>query len=135
MVGFRVVVLDDRSEFASAARFPDAFSIRVIKDFEHAFEDLDIDSDSFIVILTRGHQFDRIVLEQALQTKASYIGMISSSRKKQAIYSALVSKGITEEELARVHAPIGIAVGAQSPEEIAVSIVAELISVNHGKKK
>lgn len=132
LVGFRVCVLDDRHEFASSSRFPDADRLAIIKDFEHAFEGLDIDSDSFIVILTRGHQFDSIVLEQALRTKAGYIGMISSQKKKEAIFQYLLGKGFTKQALARVHAPIGIIIGAQTPEEIAVSIVAELISLRSG---
>jgi xanthine dehydrogenase accessory factor len=135
LVGFRVVVLDDRPEFANSGRFPEAYHVGIIKDFDHAFDGLDIDSDSFIVILTRGHRFDRTVLEQALKTKAGYIGMISSKKKKEAIYQALLTEGFPEEALWRVHAPIGIAVGAQTPEEIAVSIVAELISRRRGLRK
>ena len=88
LAGFRAVVIDDRTEFASAARFPEAHEIRVIEDFNHAFDGLEIDNDSFIVIVTRGHQYDRVVLEQALKTSAGYIGMISSRRKREAIYSA-----------------------------------------------
>jgi len=127
LAGFRVIVLDDRPEFASMEHFPDASSIRVIENFDHAFNGLDIDSDSFLVILTRGHQFDQAVLEQALRTKAGYIGMISSKRKKEAIFNILMAKGFAKEVLERVHSPIGISIGAQTPEEIAVSIVAELI--------
>jgi xanthine dehydrogenase accessory factor len=128
LVGFRVVVVDDRSDFANAERFPDADRIRVIDDFNRALEELEIDADSFIVIVTRGHQYDRAVLEQALKTPAGYIGMISSRRKREAIYEALMAKGVTKEALERVHSPIGIAIGGETPEEIAVSIVAELIS-------
>lgn len=133
LVGFRLVVLDDRPEFANAARFPEAHAIRVIDDFNQAFKGLEIDNDSFIVIVTRGHQYDREVLEQALKTSAGYIGMISSRRKKEAIYNALMAEGVTKEELERVHSPIGIAIGGETPEEIAVSIVAELISVRSQK--
>jgi xanthine dehydrogenase accessory factor len=128
LAGFRVVVLDDRAEFASVERFPDAGQVCVIDDFNRALEGLDIDSDSFIVILTRGHQYDRVVLEQALKTDAGYIGMISSRRKREAIFEALMAKGVKKAELERVHSPIGIAIGGETPEEIAVSIVAELIS-------
>ncbi len=128
LVGFRVVVLDDREEFANAERFPEAHKICVIKDFNHAFDGLEIDNDSFIVIVTRGHQFDREVLEQALKTKAGYIGMISSRKKRAAIFEALMAQGVKKEQLERVHAPIGINIGGETPEEIAVSIVAELIS-------
>jgi xanthine dehydrogenase accessory factor len=131
LVGFKVVVLDDRVEFASSERFPEAGSVRVIADFNRAFEGLEIDRDSFIVILTRGHQFDREVLEQALKTSAGYIGMISSRRKRDVIYNALKATGVTPEQLDAVHSPIGIDIGGETPEEIAVSIVAELISVRN----
>jgi xanthine dehydrogenase accessory factor len=128
LVGFRVVVVDDRSEFANAERFPEADNILVIDDFNQALDGLDIDEDSFIVIVTRGHQYDRTVLEQSLRSSASYIGMISSRRKRAAIYEALMANGVEIEQLERVHSPIGINIGGETPEEIAVSIVAELIS-------
>jgi xanthine dehydrogenase accessory factor len=129
LAGFRVVVMDDRPEFANAERFPDAQEIRVIGNFNHAFEGLEIDADSYIVIVTRGHQYDREVLGQALNSPAGYIGMISSRRKRETIYNALMAQGISQERLEKVHSPIGIAIGGETPEEIAVSIVAELISV------
>jgi xanthine dehydrogenase accessory factor len=128
MVGFKVTVIDDRDEFANADRFPDADEIRVIDDFGKAMEGLEIDSDSFIIILTRGHKFDRVVLEQALKTDAGYIGMISSRNKRDSVYKALIDEGVaTVEDLERVHSPIGLAIGGETPEEIAVSIVAEMI--------
>ena len=133
LAGFRVVVIDDRADFANAERFPDAYKTSVIKDFSHAFEELEIDEDSFIVIVTRGHQYDRVVLEQALKTNAGYVGMISSRRKRTAIYEALMTAGVPQERLERVHSPIGINIGGETPEEIAVSIVAELIKVRSGQ--
>jgi xanthine dehydrogenase accessory factor len=129
LAGFRVVVIDDRSEFANAERFTEAYSTLVISDFNHAFDGLEIDGDSFIVIVTRGHMYDRAVLEQALNTSAGYIGMISSQRKRAAIYEAMMAAGVKKERLDWVHSPIGINIGGETPEEIAVSIVAELISV------
>lgn len=128
MTGFRVVVIDDRADFASMERFPEAYELRVIEDFEKAFEGLSIDTDSYIIILTRGHKFDRIVLEGSLKTGAGYIGMISSRIKREAIYKALLEKGIRQEQLEKVHSPIGLSIGGETPEEIAVSIVAELIN-------
>ena len=127
LAGFRVVVLDDRSEFANAERFPDTEQIHVIKDYAKVFKGLEIDKDSFIAIMTRGHQYDQIVLEQALRTPASYIGMISSRKKRNVIYKAMLTKGFQKQELERVHSPIGITIGSETPEEIAVSIVAQLI--------
>lgn len=129
MAGFRVVVLDDRDEFANAERFPDADEIRIIKDYNRALEGMEIDEDSYIVILTRGHQYDREVLEQSLRTDAGYIGMISSRRKRDTIYKALMAEGVSRERLEYVHSPIGLDIGAETPEEIAISIVSELISV------
>ncbi len=128
LAGFRVVVLDDRSEFANAERFPDAAQVIVPKSFDGAIDDLAIDVDSFIVIITRGHRHDRVVLEQALRTNASYIGMIGSLRKRDAIYSALLEEGVPAEDIKRVHSPIGLRIKAETPEEIAVSIVAEMIA-------
>lgn len=129
LVGFRVIVIDDRAEYATQERFPEAYRVCLVKEFNRALVGMDIDSDSFIVIVTRGHQFDREVLEQSLKTPASYIGMISSRRKKAAIYEALLAKGVARTELDRVHSPIGLDIGGETPEEIAVSIVAELIGV------
>ncbi|HHW43613.1 MAG TPA: XdhC/CoxF family protein, partial [Desulfotomaculum sp.] len=128
-VGFRTVVLDDREEFANRERFPRAEEIIVLDDFEHAMKDLPIGRDSYLVIVTRGHRYDLTVLAQALQTGAGYIGMIGSTGKREAIYRALREAGVTGEQLARVHSPIGLPIGAETPEEIAVSIVAELIKV------
>ena len=99
-----------------------------------ALAGLEIDADSFIVIVTRGHKFDREVLEQSLRTSAGYIGMISSRRKKAAVYAALLAQGVSQAALDRVHSPIGLEIGAETPEEIAVSIVAELISVRHNPR-
>lgn len=127
LVDFQTVVLDDRGEFANADRFPRADLVRVIPSFPQAFEGLEIDRDSYLVIITRGHLHDKTVLEQALKTEAGYIGMIGSRRKRDLIYRELLTKGFSQADLERVHAPIGLAIGAETPEEIAVSIVAELI--------
>jgi xanthine dehydrogenase accessory factor len=127
LTGFRTVVLDDRAEYANNERFPSAYTVRVLGNFNKALEGLEIDADSYIVIITRGHQFDREVLDQALKTRAGYIGMISSRRKRDTIYQALLDSGVSQSELDRVHSPIGIPIGGETPEEIAVSIAAELI--------
>ncbi len=134
LAGFRVVVIDDRAEYANKERFPDADEIHVIKDFNCAMDGLSIDADSYIVIFTHGHAYDRVVLEQALQTKACYIGMISSKRKREMIYKALMEQGVSEDALTFVHSPIGLNIGGETPAEIAVSIVAELISERYKKK-
>jgi xanthine dehydrogenase accessory factor len=128
-VGFRVRVIDDRAEFANAERFPEAEETRVLTDFGSALEGLAIDRSAFIVIVTRGHLHDKTVLTQALRTKAGYIGMIGSRRKRDHIFNALLKQGFTEVDFNRVYSPIGLDISAETPEEIALSIVAELIQV------
>jgi xanthine dehydrogenase accessory factor len=127
-VHFKVVVIDDRETFANRKRFPEADEI-IVSEFEKCFDRLNIDESSYIVIVTRGHLYDGIVLEQAVESKARYIGMIGSRNKIQTLYQSLARKGIVKETLGRVHAPIGIDINSETPEEIAVSIVAELIKV------
>jgi xanthine dehydrogenase accessory factor len=125
--GFRTVVLDDRADFLSADRLPEADKLHQVKGFEDCFKDIQVGPESFIVILTRGHVHDKTVLAQALQTSARYIGMIGSRKKREAIYQALREEGFSQMDLERVHCPIGLSIGADTPEEIAVSIIAELI--------
>jgi xanthine dehydrogenase accessory factor len=128
LVGFAVTVIDDRAEFANRERFPEADEIVITADFSRSIADLPIDSESFVVIVTRGHRFDQEVLEQALRTNAAYIGMIGSRHKRDAIYDALLKKGHSRAQMDRIHSPIGVPIGAETPEEIAVSIVAELVA-------
>lgn len=126
-VGFRVRVVDDRAEFACAERFAEADEIRVVTDFDSALQGLGIGRSAFIVIVTRGHLHDKTVLMQALRTEAAYIGMIGSRRKRDHIFNALLKQGFTDTDLKRVHSPIGLDIGAETPEEIALSIVGELV--------
>jgi xanthine dehydrogenase accessory factor len=126
-VGFDVIVIDDRAEFSNKERFPQALEVRVIKDYHEAYKTDEIDCDTFIVIVTRGHLFDRVALEQALTTKARYIGMMASKKKRDSIYTALKEQGFGDPDIARVHSPIGLEIQAETPEELAVSIVGELI--------
>jgi len=128
LLGFKIVVIDDRPEYANAQRFPEA-ELTLAEDFAKAFQKLKIDKSSYIVVVTHGHKGDETVLEGALATKAKYIGMIGSKTKNQTIFSHLLSKGISQEQLDRVHAPIGLNIYALTPEEIAISIVAEIIKV------
>lgn len=127
MVEFHTVVLDDRQEFANLERFPDAAEIRVDQPVTRLFDLREFTPADFVVIVTRGHLQDQTVLEKALQTAAGYIGMIGSKRKCRLIFDSLLEKGYSEEQIKRVHAPIGLNINAETPEEIAVSIVAELI--------
>ncbi len=133
MVGFRTVIVDDRSDFANPDRFPDADSVVVPASFDGALDGLPVDKQSYLVIMTRGHAFDRAVLAQALRTEAGYVGMIGSKKKIAETFQALRERGFTDEDLGRVHAPIGISIGAETPEEIAVSIAAEIIQVRRGR--
>jgi xanthine dehydrogenase accessory factor len=131
-VGFKVAVIDDRTDFADPANFPEAEKVLQYP-FKGVLEKLPVDESSFVIIVTRGHLHDKTVLEQCLRTKARYIGMIGSRRKKAMIYEKLLEEGFTRQDLDRIYAPIGLDIGAETPEEIAVSIVAELIQVRAGK--
>jgi xanthine dehydrogenase accessory factor len=135
LVGFRTVVLDDRREFANRQRFPDADEVIVLDSFQRAVEGLEINADSYLVLVTRGHAYDQTVLRQALSTQAGYIGMIGSGRKRDTIYAALGKAGFSRQDFDRVSSPIGLKIEAETPEEIAVSIVAELIRVRAGKNR
>ena len=128
MVGFRVVVIDDRKEFANKERFKEADEIIVLP-FSDVFEKINISSSCYIAIITRGHIQDLNVLRESLKRSDGYIGMIGSKRKREKIYQALMEEGVSAERLRQVHSPIGLDIGAETPEEIAVSIVAELIRV------
>jgi len=133
-VGFRVVVIDDRPLFANPERHPDADEW-VVGDMERVFADLEIDDQSYIVAVTRGHQHDEKVIEKGIATPARYIGMLGSERKKMVMWKRIVERGGERGQLDRVFAPIGFNIGADSPEEIAVSVVAELIEVRRGVRK
>jgi xanthine dehydrogenase accessory factor len=125
--GFAIGVIDDREAFANRNRFPMADEIYTT--YEDAFEKLKVNASSYLVIVTRGHRDDMRVLGWAVNTPAKYVGMIGSKRKVLSVYEALEREGISPEKLARVHAPVGLEIGALTPEEIAISIAAELIAV------
>jgi xanthine dehydrogenase accessory factor len=131
-VGFKTVVIDDRADFADPARFPNTEAVHCYS-FEDVVARFPVDESSYIIIVTRGHLNDKTVLEQSLRTGARYIGMIGSRRKKAMIYDRLLQEGFTRKDLDRVYSPIGLDIGAETPEEIAVSIVAELIKVRAGR--
>jgi xanthine dehydrogenase accessory factor len=133
IVGFKITVIDDRPEFANRERFPEAEQT-IVSDMTAAFEKLTVDQSSYIVIITQGHKGDEAALAGALTTPARYIGMIGSKEKNRAVFSRLLAKGYIQEDLDRVHAPIGLKIMAQTPEEIAVSIIAELVQVRRSKR-
>jgi xanthine dehydrogenase accessory factor len=126
--GFDITVIDDRESYANHERFPQAREV-IASDFDQAMARLSPSETAYIVIVTRGHRDDMRVLRWAVQTKARYIGMIGSKRKTITIFRELQSEGLAAQLFARVHAPIGLDIGAVTPEEIAVSITAELIAV------
>src|SRR5207302_4833165 len=126
--GFDVTVVDDREAYANRERFPEAKEV-IAEDFEQAMARLIPSESSYIVITTRGHHDDMRVLRWAVQTQARYIGMIGSRRKTISIFRELVKEGIPEHLFEPVHAPVGLDIGAITPEEIAVAITAELIAV------
>lgn len=129
--GFRVVVLDDRREFATADRFPDAAAIHV-GPFPQIYEHVKTGAFSYVCLITRGFATDQEVLELALAAGPyRYLGMIGSRQKIRTVYKALKEKGFTSDQLDKVRAPIGIEIGAQTPGEIGVSVVAELIVRKH----
>ena len=126
-IGMKTLVFDDRTVFASESRFPEADGIHLCPDYVNIFKPFKITQNSYIIIVTRGHSYDKEVLGQALKTRAGYIGMMGSRKKRNTIYDMLISEGYDSKELDRVHCPIGLPIKAETPAEIAVSIVAELI--------
>ena len=128
MVDFSVKVIDDRAEFANKERFPDADKT-IVADIQEAFEQLRFTGKEFVVIVTRGHQYDAEVLKETLKRKTRYVGMIGSKRKSRMILEYMKEFGFDDETIAKVYTPIGISIHAETPQEIAISIVAELIKV------
>jgi xanthine dehydrogenase accessory factor len=125
---FHVVALDDRAEYASPHRFPPGVQI-MVGDIAGTLRDFALDEACYVVIVTRGHQHDRAALDAVVRRPAAYIGMIGSRRKSRLILDELAAAGVPADDLARVHTPIGVAIGAVTVPEIAVSIVAELVQV------
>jgi xanthine dehydrogenase accessory factor len=128
IAGFEVVVADDREAYANRERFPDAREVYA-EEFDEILSKLEPPESAFIVIATRGHRDDMKILRWAVGTEAHYIGMIGSKRKVITIYKTLEKEGVAQEKLDRVRSPIGLDIGATTPEEIAVSVVSELIAV------
>lgn len=133
LVGYEVYILDDRQEFANQERFPFAHT-SVIKDYANCLQDFQISPRDYLIVITRGHLFDGEALMASLKTSAGYIGMIGSKRKRRQIYEKLEQLGFTKSELEnRVHSPIGLEIAAETPEEIAVSILAQCIAHRRAK--
>src|SRR5437773_1292506 len=134
LAGFDVSVIDDRESYANRERFPEAKDV-IAEDFDQGMARLTPSDASYIVIVTRGHRDDMRVLRWAVQTRARYIGMIGSKRKTITIFRELVKEGIPEQLFDRVHAPVGLDIGAITPDEIAISITAEFIAARRGVER
>lgn len=125
--GWRVTVVDDRDDFADRARHPAAEST-VACDYHDLPPTLRIDADTYVVVATRGHQHDAVVVEQLARMDTRYLGMLGSRRKVALTWKLLEGQGISRARLDRIHAPVGLSIGADTPEEIAISVVAELVA-------
>jgi xanthine dehydrogenase accessory factor len=132
--GFKVVVVDDRPAYANAERFPDADEIYV-DDPAGKITQLNINKTAYLVIACRGHLEDQETLIEALKTSAGYIGMLGSRKKVKTVFANLTDQGVSQDSLKRVHAPIGIPIATDTPEEIAISIVAEMVDSRRQNKK
>lgn len=132
MIEFSVVVIDDREDFANRERFPEAERV-IAQDFTKVFDELSFHGNEYVVILTRGHKHDALVLEHVMKRPTRYVGMIGSRRKTKMVMDYMREKGFEEKILSTVHAPVGLDINAETPQEIAVSIAAELIKIRRGR--
>lgn len=130
-VGFRIFVFDDREEFANPERFPEA-DITMVGDYRDGFDKLPVNANSFVVVASRGHQFDDAAVSGALRTPASYVGLLGSKRKTILIYEELIRNGFDPDQLRRINAPIGLDIGGRTPEEIALSVMSEIVAFRLG---
>jgi xanthine dehydrogenase accessory factor len=131
MAGFAVTVVDNREAFANRERFPNVDEV-MAAEYEDAFERLNVNSSSYLIIVTRGHRDDMRVLRWAITTEARYIAMIGSKRKVIGVLREFEKEGLPREQFERIYAPMGLEIGAITPEEIAVSVAAEMIAVRRG---
>lgn len=131
LCGFAVAVVDDRPQYANRERFPEADQV-LCGDFAETLRDFPIDANTYVVCVTRGHRHDEISLREVVGRDAAYVGMIGSRRRVSAVLQHLIEEGFDREAIESVHTPIGLDIGAETPEEIAVAIMAELIAVRRG---
>ncbi len=129
-IGFETLVIDDREDMLSESRFPG--SKRIVGEIEHELRSLAIDAQTYLIVVTRGHRHDSAALGAIINSSAKYIGMIGSKRKVRTVLDELAKQGVAREKLLSVQAPIGLELGAVTPAEIAVSIVAQLIAIRRG---
>ena len=134
MIGCKITVLEDRPKFADNARRAGADEV-ICEPFDQGLEKIEGDEDTFFIIVTRGHRYDQMCLESIVKKQHAYIGMIGSRRRVILVKQALLDKGADPDVIERVYTPIGLDIGAETPEEIAVAILAEIIEVKNKKKK
>jgi xanthine/CO dehydrogenase XdhC/CoxF family maturation factor len=136
LLGYDITVVDDREEFASRKRLPSPGINLLVSDYRNATDKLSLSPGTAVVIVTRGHQYDELCLKQVIGSEAGYIGMIGSRRRVLSVIKKLIGEGFRETDLQRLHAPIGLQIGARTPQEIAISILAEIIDQtnNPGRK-
>lgn len=132
IMGYSITILDDRKERLTSKFFPNVDNL-ILGNIVENIEKINIDSNSLIIIVTHGHKYDQDVLEAVLRSDAKYIGMIGSSNKIKTNFKNLMEKGFTKEELSKVYTPIGIDIGGETPEEVALSIIAEIQAVKYNK--
>ncbi|MBI4329283.1 MAG: XdhC family protein [Chloroflexi bacterium] len=130
-LGYRVTVIDDRAQFANRERFPTADAI-LVEEIPSGLHSLSVTPNTFIVVATRGHKLDDRALLEAVRSPAGYVGLVGSVRKTLLIYEELLAEGVPVERLRQVHAPVGLDIGARTPDEIALSILAEMTMVRLG---
>ncbi len=131
IVGFEVTVVDDRERFASRERFPDAVEV-IVEPFDQAVRRIEITPWTYLVLVTRGHEYDESTLRHVVGSPAPYIGMIGSRRRVLVVFERLRAMGVPDDFIRRIYAPIGIDIGGRTPEEIALAILAEIVSVKRG---
>lgn len=130
-LGFRLIIVDDREEYADPERFPEAEQT-IVADFSNGLTDLPINQNTYILVATRGHRFDDIATAAAVDSPARYVGLLGSKRKSLMIYKNLAEKGISVERIQEIRSPVGVDIGALTPSELAVSIMAEIIAIRRG---
>jgi xanthine dehydrogenase accessory factor len=133
-LGFTVTVLDDRHSFANRERFPEADEI-VVGYFDEELARIPVNRSTYIVIVTRGHAYDQEALKTAVGSRAAYVGMIGSARKVRTVMGSLAEEGVPKEQLEQVFSPIGLDIGAETPAEIAVGIMAEIVNVHRRRRR
>jgi len=130
-LGFELNIFDDRKEFANKERFPEADEVKVAS-YSEGFKKFNVNANTFIIIATRGHRQDDAATKAALDTNASYVGLLGSKRKTILIIEKLLFEGIDEDSFSKLRAPVGLNIGARTPEEIAISIISEILSFRLG---